>query len=168
VRTELVDVDPARAAVAAALGVGFATPADAEGDCDLVVHASATEAGLVRSLELLADEGEVIELSWYGDRPVALPLGEAFHSRRLTIRASQVGTVAPARRGRRGYADRMALALRLLADPVFDTLITREVRFADLPREMPRLAGEPSALCVRVTYDDEGTGSCSASPSATT
>ena len=101
VRVELVDVDPARAGVAAALGVGFAAPADAAGDCDLVVHASATDAGLARALELLADEGEVIELSWYGDRRVTLPLGEAFHSRRLTIRASQVGTVAPARRGRR-------------------------------------------------------------------
>jgi 2-desacetyl-2-hydroxyethyl bacteriochlorophyllide A dehydrogenase len=167
VRVELVDVDPARATVAAALGVGFAAPADAAGDCDLVVHASATEAGLARSLELLADEGEVIELSWYGDRPVTLPLGEAFHSRRLAIRASQVGTVSP-RRGRRTYADRMNLALRLLADPAFDALITREIRFADLPREMPRLAGEPSALCVRVTYDEEGTGSCFASPSVTT
>ena len=106
VRVELVDVDPARAAVAAALGVEFAAPADAAGDCDLVVHASATDAGLARSLELLGDEGEVVELSWYGDRRVTLPLGEAFHSRRLTIRASQVGTVAPARRGRRSYADR--------------------------------------------------------------
>ena len=107
--------------------MGFAAPDDAAGDCDLVVHASATGAGLARSLELLADEGEVIELSWYGDRPVTLPLGEAFHSRRLAIRASQVGAVSPARRGRRSYADRMALALRLLADPAFDALITREI-----------------------------------------
>ncbi len=152
VRVELVDVDPARAAVAAALGTGFATPGDAAGDCDLVVHASATEAGLARSLELLADEGEVVELSWYGDRAVRAPLGEAFHSRRLTLRASQVGAVAPARRGRRSHGDRMALALRLLADPAFDALVTREVAFADLPREMPRIAGEPSALCVRVIY----------------
>ena len=120
---------------------GFAAPDDAAGDCDLVVHASATEAGLARSLELLADEGEVIELSWYGDRPVRAPLGEAFHSRRLAIRASQVGAVAPARRGRRSHGDRMALALRLLADPAFDALVTREVAFADLPREMPRIAG---------------------------
>jgi threonine dehydrogenase-like Zn-dependent dehydrogenase len=166
-RVELVDVDPGRARIAAALGVGFAAPDDAMADCDLVVHASATEAGLARSLELLADEGEVIELSWYGDRNVALPLGEAFHSRRLTIRASQVGTVSP-RRARRGYADRMAVALRLLADPRFDALITREIRFRDLPREMLSITGEPSALCVRVTYDEEGTGSCSASPSVTT
>ncbi|MDT7581908.1 MAG: hypothetical protein QOK35_3172, partial [Pseudonocardiales bacterium] len=117
VRVELVDVDPARATVAARLGAGFATPDDAAGDCDLVVHASATEAGLARSLELLADEVEVIELSWYGDRPVSVPLGGSFHSGRLAIRASQVGAVAPARRGRRSYGDRMALALRLLADP---------------------------------------------------
>lgn len=172
VRVELVDVDPGRAAVAAALGVGFALPAEAAGDCDLVVHASATEAGLARSLELLADEGEVIELSWYGDRVVRVPLGEAFHSRRLTVRSSQVGAVARARRGRRGYSDRMTLALRLLADPRFDALVSGECRFEDLPVLLPRLAagpagGEPSDLCVRVTYDQE-VAPCSASPSATT
>jgi hypothetical protein len=83
---------------------------------------------------------------------VRAPLGEAFHSRRLAIRASQVGAVSPARRGRRSHADRMTLALRLLADPAFDALVTREIAFADLPREMPGIAGEPSALCVRVTY----------------
>ena len=171
VEVELVDVDPARAAVAAALGVGFATPPEATGERDLVVHASATEAGLARSLSLLADEGEVVELSWYGDRPVSVPLGESFHSRRLAIRASQVGAVAPARRGRRTYGDRMALALRLLADPVFDVLVTREVAFADLPVEMPAIVGEPSALCVRVTYgggQGRGAARCSASPAATT
>ena len=154
VDVELVDVDPERATVAAALGVRFATPDAATGDRDQVVHASATEAGLARSLSLLADEGEVVELSWYGDRPVSLPLGEDFHARRLTIRASQVGAVARARRGRRTHRDRMALALALLADPAFDALVTREVAFADLPAELPRIAGEPSALCVRVHYSE--------------
>ncbi|MGH4004410.1 MAG: zinc-dependent alcohol dehydrogenase [Pseudonocardiaceae bacterium] len=153
VRAELVDIDPARAAVAEALGVGFALPEQAAGECDLVVHASATDAGLARSLELLADEGEVIELSWYGDRRVTVPLGESFHSRRLVVRSSQVGAVAPARRARRSLADRLTLALRLLADPAFDALITDERHFEDLPRLMPRLAGgEPSTLCVRVIY----------------
>lgn len=153
VSAELVDIDPARAAVAEALGVGFALPEQAAGECDLVVHASATDAGLARSLELLADEGEVIELSWYGDRRVTVPLGESFHSRRLVVRSSQVGTVAPARRARRSLADRLTLALRLLADPAFDALITDERHFEDLPQLMPRLAGgELSALCVRVVY----------------
>ena len=150
---QLVDVDPAREAVAAALGAGFATPADAEGDRDLVLHASATGDGLTTALGLRGTEGEVIELSWYGDRPVSVALGGSFHSRRLAVRASQVGMVAPARRARRSTGDRLALALRLLADPAFDTLITGESNFADLPQVMPRLAdGDLPALCHRIAH----------------
>ncbi|MFI5520770.1 zinc-binding alcohol dehydrogenase [Streptomyces platensis] len=153
VRVQLVDADPARAATARALGVDFALPQDALGDCDLVVHASATEEGLARSLELLAPEGTVIELSWYGDRQVSLPLGEAFHSRRLVVRSSQVGAVSPARRARRTFADRLALALDLLADPAFDALITGESAFEELPQVLPRLAsGDLPALCHRIRY----------------
>lgn len=156
VRVQLVDADPARAEVARALGVDFALPGEAAGDLDLVVHASATEQGLTRSLELLAPEGTVLELSWYGDRRVGLPLGEAFHSRRLTVRSSQVGTVSPARGGRRGYGDRMALALELLADPAFDALVTGECGFEELPEVLPRLAsGEIPGLCHRVRYGAE-------------
>jgi threonine dehydrogenase-like Zn-dependent dehydrogenase len=153
VRVQLVDADPGRADIAKALGVGFASPQDALGECDLVVHASATEQGLARSLELLTAEGTVLELSWYGDRQVSVPLGEAFHSRRLVIRSSQVGTVSPARPGRT-YADRLALALDLLADPALDALITGESAFEDLPDVLPRLdSGEIPALCHRVRYD---------------
>lgn len=153
VRVQLVDADPARAKVAEALGVDFALPPDALGECDLVVHASATEQGLARSLELLTPEGTVLELSWYGDRQVSLPLGEAFHSRRLVIRSSQVGTVSPARRASRTYADRLALALELLADPALDALVTGESAFEELPQVMPRLtSGEIPALCHRVRY----------------
>ncbi|MDT0388060.1 zinc-dependent alcohol dehydrogenase [Streptomyces dubilierae] len=154
VRVQLVDADPSRAKTAEALGVSFATPQDADGDRDLVVHASATEQGLARSLELLSAEGTVVELSWYGDRKVSLPLGEAFHSRRLTIRSSQVGTVSPARPGR-SHADRLAVALDLLADPALDALVTGESAFEDLPGVLPGLAsGEIPALCHRVRYDE--------------
>jgi threonine dehydrogenase-like Zn-dependent dehydrogenase len=153
VDVQLVDVDPARAPVAAALGVGFAHPDDAAGGRDLVVHTSATAAGLRRSLELLATEGSVLELSWYGDTPVEVPLGGSFHSRRLSIRASQVGTVSPARRGRRSTADRLALALDLLRDPAFDALLTGSSDFAELPAVMPRIvSGTPPALCHLVRY----------------
>ena len=153
VEAQLVDTDPARAAVAAALGVPFAAPADAARGRDLVIHASATSAGLQRSLELLAPEGTVLELSWYGDRPVTLSLGGAFHSGRLAIRSSQVGTVSPARRGSRSYADRMALALRLLRDPAFDALITGSSPFEQLPGVLARLAdGTLPALCHLITY----------------
>ncbi|MDL5204825.1 zinc-binding alcohol dehydrogenase [Streptomyces sp. ALI-76-A] len=155
VRVQLVDADPARAATARALGVDFASPEDALGGCDLVVHASATEQGLTRALELLRAEGTVLELSWYGDRRVSLPLGEAFHSRRLVVRSSQVGSVSPARRSSRTYADRLALALDLLADPALDALVTGESAFEELPEVMPRLTtGEIPALCHRVSYGE--------------
>jgi threonine dehydrogenase-like Zn-dependent dehydrogenase len=152
----LVDVDPCRAEVAAALGVDFALPAEAPGGRDLVVHASATSAGLQRSLELLAPEGTVIELSWYGDGEVQLSLGGAFHSGRLSIRASQVGTLSPARSGRRTTADRLALALDLLRDAAFDALVTGQSRFGELPEVMARLAaGSLPALCHTITYEGE-------------
>ncbi|MFY1615714.1 dehydrogenase [Micromonospora sp. WMMD736] len=155
VDVELVDTDARRAGVAGALGVRFARPADATGDRDLVVHASATSAGLQQALDLLAPEGEVIELSWYGDRQVQVSLGGAFHSGRLTVRSSQVGMVAPARRGRRSYTDRLALALDLLDDPAFDALITGASRFPELPDVLARLSsGDLPALCHLITYDD--------------
>ncbi len=157
VRVTLVDVDPGRAAAAEALGVDFALPPAATGEQDLVLHASATSAGLQRSLELLRPEGTVIELSWYGDAEVTLSLGGGFHSRRLAIRASQVGVVAPARRRSRTTTERLALALQLLADPAFDALITGVSRFDELPAVLPRLAsGALPALCHVITYDDEG------------
>jgi threonine dehydrogenase-like Zn-dependent dehydrogenase len=149
-RVELVDADPAREAVAQQLGVGFALPDDALDGCDLVFHASATEPGLTTALGLLAPEGRVIELSWYGDRKISVPLGEFFHSRRLTIRSSQVGTVG---RPDRTYAERMAVALDLLADDRFDALITGHSAFEELPDVMPKLAdGEIPALCHRIDY----------------
>ena len=151
----LVDVDPGRADVAAALEVEFALPKDAAGGRDLVVHASATSAGLQQSLDLLAPEGTVIDLSWYGDDEVRLSLGGAFHSGRLSIRASQVGTLSPARRGRRTAADRLALALELLRDPAFDVLLTGQSRFSELPEVMAGLAsGSLPALCHTISYEE--------------
>jgi len=155
VQVTIVDSDARRKDVADALGVEFALPADAADGRDLVIHTSATSQGLQRSLELLATEGTVVELSWYGDAETALSLGGAFHSRRLAIRASQVGMVSPARRGSRTPADRLALALDLLRDPVFDTLITGVSRFDELPGVMARLAdGSLPALCHTVSYGD--------------
>ena len=155
VRVTLVDVDPDRAETAAALGVAFALPEEADGGCDLAVHTSATSAGLQRSLDLLAPEGTVIDLSWYGDTEVQLSLGGAFHVGRLGIRSSQVGTLSPARASRRTTADRLALALELLCDPAFDALLTGESHFDELPEVMARLAaGSLPAVCHTITYGE--------------
>jgi hypothetical protein len=120
------------------------------------VHASATSAGLSRSLELLGREGTVVDASWYGDATVTLPLGGSFHSSRLTIRSSQVGEVASARRARRTHRDRLALAVRLLADPAYDVLLTGSSRFDELPETMAAIAGGAlDGLCHTIDYRDE-------------
>jgi 2-desacetyl-2-hydroxyethyl bacteriochlorophyllide A dehydrogenase len=153
-RVELIDIDPARAALTAALGCRFARPEDASRETDLVIHASGSAAGLATALSLAGFEATVLELSWYGSAAVPAPLGEAFHAKRLTLRSSQVGSVATARRARWSNRRRLTLALDLLRDPVFDRLITGECSFADLPATMAMLATNPAgALCHVVRYD---------------
>jgi threonine dehydrogenase-like Zn-dependent dehydrogenase len=152
-RLQLIDVDPAKRAFADALGVDFSHPDDALGDCDIVIHCSASESGLRRSLQLVGDDGDIIEMSWYADRKITLPLGEDFHARRLSLRASQVGMVARARRHRRTNAERLALAVSLLQDPGFDAFLTGSSAFADLPDVVRRLAdGTLDALCHVIEY----------------
>lgn len=153
-RVELIDLNPRRRHIAEALGAGFALPDAAAADADLVIHASGTAAGLATALRLAAFEATVLDLSWYGDAPVSVPLGENFHSRRLVLRSSQVGSVAPARRANRSRRDRLCLALELLRDPVFDALLTGESPFDALPETMARLVADPGdTLCHVVTYD---------------
>ncbi len=150
VSVTVCDLDPARAAPATALGCRFARPEAAPSDQDLVFHTSASEAGLALALRAAADEAAIIEASWYGRDAPAVPLGEDFHARRLRLIASQVGRVAPAMRGRRTSGERLALALDLLRDPVFDSLLAPPTPFAALPEAMPRLLA--GGLCHVIDY----------------
>jgi threonine dehydrogenase-like Zn-dependent dehydrogenase len=155
VEVTLVDVDRSRASVCAALGVAYAHPDDAPTDRDLVVHTSGSEEGLQLALASAVTEGEIVEASWYGDRAVSVHLGAEFHSRRLSIRSSQVGMVSPRRRGSRSSADRLALALRLLSDPAFDVLLTGSSRWQDLPATMAAIAdGASPGLCHTIDWRD--------------
>ena len=150
---ELVDINPSRAAVARALGIRFAEPATAAPDADVVIDASGSPAGLVLALHLAGFEARIVELSWFGDRQVALPLGGAFHAKRLQIVSSQVGSVAASQRARWDTRRRMQLALNLLADASLDALITGESSFDTLPDLMATLAASPGdTLCHRIRY----------------
>lgn len=150
---ELVDSHAPRERIAAQLGLRFATPPHATPEADLVIHASGHAEGLATALKLAAFEATVLELSWYGQQPVSLPLGEAFHARRLTIRSSQVGHVATAQRARWTHARRMTLALSLLQDPQLDALMTDSAPFDQLPEVLARLAaGAPDTVCQRIDY----------------
>lgn len=152
-RVQLVDVEPGRAQLAQTLGVPFCAPDAAQGDNDLVIHASGTPQGLRAGLALTGQEATLIEMSWFGQQEVSLPLGEAFHARRLTLRSSQVGTVSPSRSARWDHRRRLTLALELLADARLDALISDESDFNDLPTLMPRLAAKAGgALCHRLRY----------------
>jgi threonine dehydrogenase-like Zn-dependent dehydrogenase len=150
-RVTVVDINPAREALARWFGCAFASPTSAPRDQELVVHASASEAGLRLALDCAAFEARIIEASWFGDTAPSLPLGEAFHTRRLRLIATQVGAVAPAMRGRRNHAERLAVALELLADPAYDALLEGPTRFEDMPEMMPRILA-PGGLCHVITY----------------
>jgi 2-desacetyl-2-hydroxyethyl bacteriochlorophyllide A dehydrogenase len=150
---ELIDVNPRRGVIAQALGVRFAEPQRARPDADVVLHASGSAEGLRLALQLAAFEATVCELSWYGTQPVTIALGEAFHSRRLTLRSSQVGNVARTQRARWDLRRRMLLALSLLSDPTLDLLINSESTLEALPQTMQRLSSTPGDLLMhRVTY----------------
>ncbi|MDQ8730272.1 zinc-binding alcohol dehydrogenase [Bradyrhizobium sp. LHD-71] len=149
----LIDIDPSRAGIAQALGIKFAAPARAPRDCDAVFHTSGNAQGLATAIELAGNEATIIEMSWYGSGAVGLPLGGAFHSRRLKLMSSQVGQVSPSRRPRWTHKRRLAAALALLADPKLDVLLAPPIAFNDLPAQLPRILKPGSGvLCQIVNY----------------
>ncbi|MGI9386136.1 MAG: zinc-dependent alcohol dehydrogenase [Methyloligellaceae bacterium] len=152
VEVTICDVNEDRRTVAERLGVGFCTLGDAPGECDIAVNASAAAEGLALALSSVGPEARVVEASWHGNAAVTLPLGEAFHSRRLQIVSSQVGQIPVDRRPRWSYRRRMALAISLLDDPLLDHLITHEIDFDAAPDELPALFSDPSALAVALRY----------------
>ena len=152
-RVTLIDRLPERAAIAERLGLGFSTPESAASGAEIIFHTSASEAGLLLALEIAAFEARIIEASWFGDRQISLPLGGSFHSQRLQIISTQVGSVAPAMRARLTHRQRLETALRLLDDARLDTLITEEVAFEDLPAALPRLlAADAAGIATAIHY----------------
>jgi threonine dehydrogenase-like Zn-dependent dehydrogenase len=149
----LVDVNEGRAALAKALGCGFAAPEEAPTDCDLAIHASASGEGLATALAAAGLEATVVEASWYGDRPPTVGLGGAFHSRRLRLVSSQVGLVPTGRRARWSNRRRLEAALGLLADPALDVLISGETAFDALAERYGAILEASDTLCHRVFYD---------------
>ena len=153
-RVTAVDTAPSRRTILEKLGVSF-DPGLRSDDHDLVIHASGSPAGLDHAIALAATEGRIIEMSWYGNQPVNISLGGAFHSRRLTLRASQVGCISPERGPNWTHRERLALALSLLSPPELDVLIDGESDFEALPATMAELCRDAStALCHRVRYTE--------------
>ena len=149
----LIDINPARAELARALGLNFATPNDAPIDCELVVHTSADPRGLATALDIAGDEATILEMSWYGAGHVPVPLGGAFHSRRLKLVSSQVGKVAPSRRATTSHRQRLQLAIELMADARLDALLMPAVPFYELPERLSDILDPKSGvLCQLIIY----------------
>jgi threonine dehydrogenase-like Zn-dependent dehydrogenase len=152
----VADLNPTRADIVKRLGAGFTTPDAAPRDQDVVIHCSASSAGLATAMDAAGDEATVVEASWYGDAPVAVPLGGAFHARRLKLVSSQVGRIPPMRAPRWSYRRRLATALRLLCDPMFDHLITGEIAFDRAAELVPAaLAPDSPGLMTVLKYSNE-------------
>jgi len=151
---ELIDIDPAKRALAEAMGLKFVSPETATPGAEIVFHTSGSPEGLRTALRLAAFEGTILEMSWYGTTEVTLALGEAFHSQRLCLRSSQVGAVALSQRQRISARDRLAQSLDLLENPVFDALFSGESPFEELPAVMADLSSNTrTSICHRITYD---------------
>jgi threonine dehydrogenase-like Zn-dependent dehydrogenase len=148
----LVDVNVARAALAQKLGCSFALPESAPRECDVAIHTSATETGLALALECAGQEATIIEASWFGNGQVSVPLGGAFHSRRLRIVGSQVGSIPAGRAERWTHARRMSTALGFLSDERLDSLISGETAFTDIPGNYGAILADPDTLCHRIRY----------------
>ncbi len=150
--TFVVDVDTARQELAVALGLTFIPAGSLEGEFDVLVNATAAAEALQEAITHAGMEAKIVEASWYGDRAVSIPLGGAFHSRRLSLVSSQVGGIPAARRARWTYARRMAKALELLLDPRLDRLISGETAFSELPDAYARILSSQDTLCHRIRY----------------
>lgn len=147
-----VDLNASRKPLVEALGAQFASPDAAPRDADVVFHASASSHGLNTAIKCAGREGTIVELSWYGDRPVTVDLGDAFHSGRLKIISSQVGQISPSRRPRWDYARRRDAAVALLGNPALDLLVSEEIAFDDAPQELPRILSSTEGLAPVIRY----------------
>jgi NADPH:quinone reductase-like Zn-dependent oxidoreductase len=155
-QTMLIDIDPARIDIAHRLGIHFALPENAEGECDVVFHSSASEEGLATAMRLAGDDATVVELSWYGEGEIGVALGGAFHSRRLRLVSSLVGRVAPSHRARWTPRQRLTAALDLLAEPSLDALLGPAVPFHELPLRLPDILSPASGVLCQVIQYPQG------------
>lgn len=148
----LVDVNPNRRRLAESIGCAFAFPDEAPGERDIVIHTSASSAGLATALGIAAFEAIVVEASWYGSTAVTIPLGGAFHSRRLRLVSSQVGHVAPSQRSRFSHRRRLETAIALLADPRLDVFVSGDTPFGSIASVYGAILADPETLCHRISY----------------
>jgi threonine dehydrogenase-like Zn-dependent dehydrogenase len=153
-RVHLVELSPQRREAATKLGFDATwSPERLEAlSADVVIEASGNPASLDLAIGLVRDEGVIVVASFYGQRMAPVSLGADFHRRRLTLRASQVSRVPPARSVGWSLTRRFGLVADLLQNPALDSLIGSPVPFADAPAAYARLARSPG-LALQTVFE---------------
>jgi threonine dehydrogenase-like Zn-dependent dehydrogenase len=157
------DPSPWRRELAASLGLTAVDPDRLPGEVaaatggrgiPLLVEVSGNPDALGRGLDLLAHEGTALVASWYGTKPASLPLGGAFHRRRLVLRSTQVSTIPAALAGEWTVERRRAEARSLLGTLPLEHLATHEFPFADAAAAFAALdRGDEGLLHAALRYE---------------
>src|SRR5579884_251393 len=100
---------------------------------DLAIEASGNPAALGAALDAVGVEGTVVVASWYGTKPVSLPLGDRFHRDRLRLVSSQVGKLSPALGPGWDRGRRTRLSVGLLSQLTLDPLFTHRFALRSAP-----------------------------------
>ena len=104
--------------------------AEPDGSADVVIEATGNPALLDVAIAWARPEARVVVASFYGARRAPVDLGDAFHRRRLELRASQVSAIPPRLRERWTPARRWRFVLSLLRERALDALLAPPVPFA--------------------------------------
>jgi threonine dehydrogenase-like Zn-dependent dehydrogenase len=156
----LAEPQPWRRALAVSLGAAAAAPEElAQENVPLVIDASGNPDAPAMALDLLAHEGTLLVASWFGTKPVALPLGGAFHRRRLVIRSTQVSTVPARLSGRWTRSRRRQETATLLAGLPLTQLCTHVFPFAEAAEAFLAVdEGRPGLMHAVLNYDRSAAG----------
>jgi threonine dehydrogenase-like Zn-dependent dehydrogenase len=146
--------------LAGRLGVTAAAPEEmTEGEVPLVIDASGNPDAPAVALDMLAHEGTLLVASWFGTKPVVLPLGGAFHRRRLIIRSTQVSTVPARLSGTWTRSRRRREAVDLLAELPLAQLCTHVFAFGHAAEAFRAVdQGIPGLMHAVLDYDRSAAG----------
>jgi len=161
-QVHLIEAQPTRRELAQRFGillVNAPEEVNPKGDADIVFEVSGHPEQVDVAIEHCAQEASILVVSFYGARVSPVQLGSTFHRRRLQLKSSQVSHVPPSLSPRWSHARRLHSVLRLLEDPVFDTLLSAPQPFANASDVYAQLDERPTAEpCTLFRYDELDAG----------